>query len=97
MYAKQFLPQIREIMGVLDSKFDSYLPENFASSQNSVIWALIYGIWSVKKTFWKFTFFAHLPLCNAKDYAKMNSSNFGPKYPEMHLRSQKPFFVNLRQ
>ena len=32
-----YLLQIREMMEVVDTKFDSDLQENFASSQNSVI------------------------------------------------------------
>ena len=51
MYPKQFLLQIREITGVLDPKFDSNLQGNLTRSQNSVIWPLIYGIWSAKNNF----------------------------------------------
>ena len=47
------LLQMKEIMGVLDTKFDSNLQENLTRSQNFVIWAWIYGIWSVKNYFLK--------------------------------------------
>ena len=47
------LLQTKEIIGVLDTKFDSNLQENLTRSQNFVIWAWIYGIWSVKNYFLK--------------------------------------------
>ena len=53
MYPKQFLPQIREIMGVLDPKFDSNSQEKLTRCQNSVTWSLIYSIWSVENNFLK--------------------------------------------
>ena len=57
MYLKQFPLQKREIMGVLDPKFNSNLQENLTRSQNSVIWPLICGIWSVKNNFLKIHIF----------------------------------------
>ena len=57
MYPKQFPLQIREILGVLDPKFDSNLQGKLTRSQNSVIWALIYGIWSVRNNFLKIHIF----------------------------------------
>ena len=48
-----YLLQMKEIMGVLDTKFDCKLQENLTRSQNSVIWAWIYAIWSIKNSFLK--------------------------------------------
>ena len=70
MYPKQFLLQIREIMGVLDPKFDSNLQEKLTRSQNSVIWALIYGIWSVKNNFLKIHIFSASPIMECQRICK---------------------------
>ena len=48
-----YLLEMREIMKVLGTKFDSNLQENPTTSQNSVIWAWIYKIWNVKSNFLK--------------------------------------------
>ena len=93
MYAKQFLLQIREIMKVLDPKFDSNLQEDLCRSQNSVIWVWIYAIWSVKDTFWKFIFFVHLPLWNVKEYAKMFFSKFQTQISQNTLEIPKTLFL----
>ena len=71
-----YLLQMREIMAVLDPKFDHNLQKNLTRSQNSVIWAWIYAIWNIKTTFWKFIFFVHLSLWNVKEYAKIDFSKF---------------------
>ena len=48
-----YLLEMREIMKVLGTTFDSNLQENPTTSQNSVIWAWIYKIWNVKSNFLK--------------------------------------------
>ena len=94
MYLKQFLLQIREIMGVLNPKFDSNLQENLTISQNSVIWPLICGIWSSKKnflkihTFWAYTIMECQKICRNGFFRTSD-----PNIPNCTLGLKHTFFV----
>ena len=48
-----YLLQMREIVAVLDTKFDCNLLKNLTRSQTSAMWAWIYTVWSIKNNFLK--------------------------------------------
>ena len=88
--------QIREIMSVLDTKFDTNLQENLTRSQNSVTWAWIYC--KCKKQLFENSYLLRICHCGmSKNMQKLFFPIFWSKYPKMHSRSQKSFFVNLKQ
>ena len=92
MYAKQFLLQIREIMKVLDPKFDSNLQENLCRSQNSVIWVWIYGIWSVKNTFLKIHIFCASAIMECQRVCKNGFFQISdPNIPKHTWDPKNPF------
>ena len=92
MYPKQFLLQIREIMGVIDPTFDSNLQENLTRSQNSVIWALIYGIWNVKSNFLKIHIFCASTIMECQGICKNGFFwTLDPSIPNCTLGPKNPF------
>ena len=94
MYPKQFLLQIREIMGVIDPNFDCNLQENLTRSQNCVIWALIYGIWSCKKQLFENSYFLRIFFATMECQRICKNGFFrtpDPNIPNCTLDTKNPF------
>ena len=91
MHPKQFPLQIREITGVLDPKFDSNLQENLTRSHYSVIWALIYGICSVKNNFLKIHIFCKSAIMECQRICKNGFFWIYPNIPNCTLDPKNPF------
>ena len=92
-YPKQFPLQIMYIMGVLDPKFDSNLQENLTTSQNSVFWALIYGIWSVKNNFLKIHIFCAFAIMECQRICKNGFSELWTQISQIALLDSKNLFL----
>ena len=94
MYLKQFPLQIREIMGVVNPKFDSNLQQNITISQKFCY--LTINLWHLKckKQLSENSYFLSIHHYGmSKNMQIWIFPNFGPKYPKFHFRSQTHFLL----
>ena len=86
-----YLLQIREIMRVLDTKFDSNIQENLTWSQNAVTWAWIYCIWSVKNNFLKVHIFCTSAIMESQIICKNEFLQILDPVPKCTWDPKNPF------